>query len=40
MEYDVKEDIAYVLFSSGTTGLPKGVLTTHYNLLANLSQMT
>jgi len=29
-----KEDIVFILFSSGTTGLPKAVALTHYNLVA------
>ena len=32
-------DIAFLPFSSGTTGLPKGVELTHRNLVANLCQM-
>ena len=30
------EDLAYLQFSSGSTGVPKGVRLTHANLLANL----
>jgi malonyl-CoA/methylmalonyl-CoA synthetase len=30
-----KDDLAALLYSSGTTGLPKGVMLTHGNLLAN-----
>jgi len=34
-----KEDLVVLPYSSGTTGLPKGVMLTHYNLVANLCQM-
>ncbi|XP_019625815.1 PREDICTED: 4-coumarate--CoA ligase 1-like isoform X2 [Branchiostoma belcheri] len=34
-----REDVAVLPYSSGTTGLPKGVMLTHYNLIANLEQM-
>ncbi|MGW4483886.1 AMP-binding protein [Amycolatopsis sp. NPDC004368] len=33
------DDLAVLPYSSGTTGLPKGVLLTHRNVVANLSQM-
>src|SRR5579859_4541357 len=34
------EDLATVIFSSGSTGDPKGVMLTHYNIMANIRQMT
>jgi acyl-CoA synthetase (AMP-forming)/AMP-acid ligase II len=33
-----KEDLLVLPFSSGTTGLPKGVMLTHYNVIANILQ--
>ena len=35
---DAKNDIAVLPYSSGTTGLPKGVMLTHHNLVANTCQ--
>jgi len=34
------EDLATVIFSSGSTGDPKGVMLSNYNILANIRQMT
>jgi acyl-CoA synthetase (AMP-forming)/AMP-acid ligase II len=34
-----REDVAALLYSSGTTGLPKGVMLTHRNLVANICQL-
>lgn len=33
-----REDLVALPFSSGTTGLPKGVMLTHYNMVANAVQ--
>jgi acyl-CoA synthetase (AMP-forming)/AMP-acid ligase II len=35
---DPKNDVVVLPYSSGTTGLPKGVMLTHHNLVANLVQ--
>ena len=37
-EVDPREDVAVVLYTSGTTGVPKGVMLTHYSLVANALQ--
>lgn len=36
---DPAEDIAVLPYSSGTSGIPKGVMLTHRNLVANICQM-
>ena len=36
-DFDV-HDVALLPYSSGTTGLPKGVMLTHANLVSNMVQ--
>ncbi len=35
---DPREDVSLILYTGGTTGVPKGVMLTHYNLVANAVQ--
>jgi long-subunit acyl-CoA synthetase (AMP-forming) len=37
-ESNPKEDVAILPYSSGTTGVSKGVMITHTNLIANIAQ--
>jgi acyl-CoA synthetase (AMP-forming)/AMP-acid ligase II len=39
VEIDPAEDVVVLPYSSGTTGLPKGVMLTHHNLIANTLQV-
>ncbi len=39
VELDPKEDLAFLMYTSGTTGSPKGVPLTHLNITSNLEQI-
>ena len=39
-EIDISSDLAHIAYTGGTTGVSKGVMLTHRNLVANLAQST
>lgn len=39
VDIDIKNDPAVLIYTGGTTGIPKGVKTTHYNLIVNAQQI-
>ena len=39
LDIDINEDIAFLPFSSGTTGLPKGVMMSHRNVMHNMEYL-
>lgn len=39
IDWDVKEDVAVLQYTGGTTGLPKAAMLTHYNLVAQVYQL-
>ena len=38
--FNPKEDLAALVYTSGTTGLPKGTMLTHYNMVSNIVQIS
>lgn len=38
VDINVKDDVAVLLYTGGTTGTPKGAMLTHYNMVANAIQ--
>ena len=39
VDVDYEKNLASLPYSSGTTGLPKGVMLSHYNLVSNIEQL-
>jgi long-chain acyl-CoA synthetase len=38
LDFDVRNDLAHIAYTGGTTGTPKGVMVSHYNAVANSCQ--
>ena len=39
VDIDVKKEPAILIYTGGTTGVPKGVMTSHYNMIVNTEQI-
>jgi len=40
VQIHARDDVAVLAYTGGTTGLPKGAMITHYNTIANVTQVT
>jgi len=40
ISFNAKKDLAALVYTSGTTGLPKGTMLTHYNIVSNVIQIS
>ena len=40
ISFNAKKDLAALVYTSGTTGLPKGTMLTHYNIVSNVLQIS
>ena len=38
LDFEVREDLAHITYTGGTTGTPRGVMSSHYNVVANCCQ--
>ena len=38
VNYDLEKDISILIYTGGTTGVPKGVMTSHYSMVVNALQ--
>jgi long-chain acyl-CoA synthetase len=38
VDLNLKEDVAILIYTGGTTGVPKGVMTSHYSMVTNVLQ--
>ncbi|MFW9825102.1 MAG: AMP-binding protein [Candidatus Thorarchaeota archaeon] len=36
---NLKDDVAILIYTGGTTGVPKGVMSSHYNMITNAQQL-
>jgi len=38
VDVNIKEDLAFIIYTGGTTGMPKGAMLTHFNMMATVVQ--